>query len=70
MLLPYCQDQRGAIQLAESRARSEGREEGMEKGRKEMILQAYRAGMSVEQVASMFGRELSDLEKIVSSEGG
>jgi len=65
----YIQDQRGAIQLAETRGRSEGREEGLEEGLEEMILQAYRAGMSVEQIANMFGRVLSDVEKIVGSDG-
>lgn len=60
----YIQDQRGAIQLAERRGRNEGREEGREK----MILQAYRSGMSTENIASMFELALSDVEKIASKE--
>ena len=56
----YIQDQRGAIQLAESRGRMEERHK--------MVIQAHRSGMTSEQIAEMFQIDLGDVKAILGGE--
>jgi predicted transposase/invertase (TIGR01784 family) len=60
----YIQDQRGAIQLAESR----GLEKGRMEGRHQMVIQACKSGMSCKEIARVFQINLGDVEKILSGE--
>lgn len=77
----YIQDQRGAIQLAEQRAREEGLKEGLKEGleeglkegleegreleRNEMVLKAYRSGMTSKRIAKVFNLDLSEVEQLI-----
>jgi len=43
----------------------EGRQEGRQEGQNQMILQAYKAGVSVEDIANMFEMDLSKVKEVV-----
>ncbi len=59
----FIQDQRGAIQLAQQK----GREEGREEERCNMIKQVKKSGLSIIDIAHMFGMDVDEIKNILNS---
>ncbi len=64
----YIQDQRGAIQLAQSRGLQQGLQKGRLEVRHQMLVQAYKSGMTYEAIADVFQMDVEDVKAMVDKE--